>query len=249
MSRRAAATHNAAEISDSALGGAAWLTDMIVRSAAELLAAGRARVAFDRAVREALEENPIQEWEADRWLRGVRLRLVKMEAFFFRAGTDKRGALSLFVRNAGGLNVGLRREAVTQMATYVSLITDFGHGRARTRFETGHMDVAVYDAAGDAWIYAENKASAATLRRLCVRLSADFAAGVPLVPEDAKPGAIDDSVMKANHIWRHRPRHFWGVSPTERQAFDVVYDSSGFRLSPIDRIPTVDEAPAPADAF
>ena len=248
MTRRAAAgTSGPAPVS--ALGGAAWLTDMIVRSAAELLAAGRARVAFDRAVRDALDENPIQEWEADRWLRGVRLRLVKMEAFFFRAGTDKRGALSLFVRNANGLNVGLRREAVTQMATYVSLITDFGHGRARTRFESGHMDVAVYDPAGDVWIYAENKASATTLRRLCARLAENFADGVPLVPAEAKPGSVDDSVMKANHIWRHRPRHFWGVSPTERQAFDVVYGAAGFRLAPTEGIPTADEAPEPADAF
>jgi len=153
----------------------------------------------------------------------VKLRLVKMEAFFFRAGVQKRGAVSLFVRNAAGLNVGLRREAITQIATDVSLVTDFGYPRARTFFETGHMDVAVYDEAGDAWIYAGNKASPRTLARLCERLGRDYFNGVPMMPEDAAPGSVDDAVMKANHIWRHRPTYFWGVSPTARAAYAVTF--------------------------
>lgn len=231
------------------LGGAAWLSEMTVRSAADLLRAGKARHAFDAVIRRTLDENPIQEWEADRWLRGIRLRLVKMESFFFRAGTSKRGATSLFVRNLDGLNVGLRREAITQIATYVSLVTDFGYGRKRTRFETGHMDVAVHNEAGEAWIYAENKALPRTLERLCERLSTLFSGGVPLVPEEARPGSVDDAVMKANHIWRHRPRYFWGVSPTSRKAFEVRFSGVGFRLEPIGGIPTADETPALADVF
>src|SRR5262245_46962093 len=214
----------------SPLGAAAWLEQNLLKSAEALAVAGRARRGFSAAVADVLKQRPIQSWEADRWLRGVKLRLIRMEAFFFRAGTQKRSALSLFVRNDRGLNVGLRREAITQMATYVSLVTDFGYERSRTRFESRFMDVAVYDDADRTLIYAENKASARVLDRLCDRLREEFLSGVPVIPADAKPAAIDDAIMKANHIWTHRPSFFWAVSPAKSRAFEVEINGAGFGL-------------------
>jgi hypothetical protein len=167
-----------------------------------------------------------------------------MEAFFFRAGTQKRSALSLFVRNDRGLNVGLRREAITQMATYVSLITDLGYARGLTRFESRFMDVLVLDRAQRPWIYAENKASGRTLEKLCDRLEGEFAEHVPIIDDDAPLSGVDDAVMKANHIWRQRPAYFWGVSPGVRRAYDVRYGDRGFRLAPAPGIPHADEMPA-----
>jgi hypothetical protein len=227
-----------------ALGAAAWLEQNLLKSAGELSLAGRARAGFAESVADLLRRMPIQPWEADRWLRGIKLRLIRMEAFFFRAGTQKRSALSLFVRNGRGLNVGLRREAITQMATYVSLVTDFGYERARTRFESRFMDVLVLDRNDRAWIYAENKAAGRTLERLCDRLSGEFAEAVPRLSGDEPPGSVDDAVMKANHIWAHRPTYFWAVSPALRKAFEVRYAEEGFRLAEVDRIPAADEQPA-----
>jgi len=227
-----------------ALGTAAWLELNLLKAAEELAAAGRARVGFAKAVGDTLRRAPIQAWEADRWLRGIKLRLIRMEAFFFRAGTQKRAALSLFVRNERGLNVGLRREAITQMATYVSLITDFGYERSRTHFESRFMDVLVVDRNDRAWIYAENKALGRTLEKLCDRLGGDFSESVPLIPDDESTRSVDDAVMKANHIWNHRPSHFWAVSPTVRKAFEVIYTEAGFRLVETGKIPAADEQPS-----
>lgn len=227
-----------------ALGAAGWLELNLLKAAEELAAAGRARVGFAQAVAETLRRAPIQAWEADRWLRGMKLRLIRMEAFFFRAGTQKRAALSLFVRNERGLNVGLRREAITQMATYVSLITDYGYERARTRFESRFMDVLVVDRNERAWIYAENKALGRTLEKLCDRLASDFSESVPLIPDDEDARPVDDAVMKANHIWNHRPSHFWAVSPTLRKAYEVIFTEAGFRLVETGKIPTADEQPS-----
>jgi hypothetical protein len=196
-----------------ALGAAAWLEHNILRSAADLAAAGRARAGLTEAVGETLRKIPIQPWEADRWLRGIKLRLIRMEEFFFRAGVQKRSALSLFVRNEKGLNVGLRREAITQMATYVSLVTDYGYERRRTRFESRFMDVLVLDRQQRPWIYAENKAAERTLDRLCERLALEFSDGVPRINEEDE-ARVDDAVMKASHLWKHRPPYFWAVSPT-----------------------------------
>jgi hypothetical protein len=149
---------------------------------------------------------------------------------------EKRGALSLFVRNEAGLNVGLRREAITQMATYVSLITDYGYGRARTKFESRHMDVVVYDRK-DAWIYAENKAAEKTLAKLCERLQ-KFETEIPrIVPRADGSLPHDDAVMKAQHLWLHRPPYFWAVAPTLRRAYQVRYGRSGFNLEPVGDIP------------
>lgn len=243
---RVPSASNAAELSDTpaALGAAAWLEQNLLKAAAELAAVGRARPGFEKGVADIFRKAPIQAWEADRWLRGMKLRLIRMEAFFFRAGTQKRSALSLFVRNERGLNVGLRREAITQMATYVSMITDLGYDRNQTRFESRFMDVLVTDREDRPWIYAENKASARTLERLCARLTSDFAEGIPFVANDAPIAGVDDAIMKANHIWNHRPSYFWAVSPTSRRAFQVAYSEAGFRLVETPQIPTVDEQPA-----
>lgn len=212
---------------------AGWLTRLIVEAAREIHAAGRAKARFAEAIEEAFGRLPIQEWEADRWMRGRKLRLLKMEAPFFRAGTGKSGSLSLFVRNEAGLNVGLRREAITQMATYVSLITDYGYGRDQTRYEHRWMDVAVVRPAG-AWLYAENKAAERVLLKLCARLEKEFAEGLPPVTAENEG---DDAVMKATHILTQRPRYFWAVCPTARQAYEVAYRSNGFHLARIADVP------------
>jgi len=225
---------------------AAWLTGLIVSSARDLEKAGRACHRFESKILEAFEKRPIQKWEADRWFRGLKLRLIRTADYFFRAGAGKRAPLSLFVRNAAGLNVGLRREAITQAATYITLVTDYGYPRGTTRFESRWMDVVVYDPdrpeAGDIFedtfsdssprIYAENKAEETVLRKLCGRLETEFATHVPVV-EEPEPGnhkAGDDALMKAHHIWVNRPRFFWAVSPTLRQAYRVDYGDTGFRL-------------------
>ena len=122
--------------------------------------------------------------------------------------------------------------------------TDYGYERARTRFESRFMDVLVTDRNDRAWIYAENKALGRTLERLCQRLSGDFSESVPIIPEDQLARKIDDAVMKANHIWNHRPSHFWAVSPTVRKAFEVIYTEAGFRLVETGKIPTADEQPS-----
>ncbi len=216
-----------------------WLTRQIVSSAQQLVSAQRARPALAEGVTDILQRFPIQEWEADRWMRGLKLRLIRMEQYFFRAGSEKSSATSLFVRNEAGLNVGLRREAITQLATFVSLVTDFGYDRHLTRFESRCMDVAVYDRSRRTWLYAENKASARVVEKLCARLERDFDEGLPeiVLTEDVR--SVDDAVMKAQHILRHRPKYFCGIAPTVRYVYSVRYSGGGFRLERIEQIPDV----------
>jgi hypothetical protein len=213
-----------------------WLTSLISKSALELESHGRTLFQFGVRIERALSERPIQEWEADRWARGLKQRLIKMEQYFFRVGTGKGGCLSFFVRNDRGVYVGFRRESITQAATYVSLITDYGYPRISTRFETGWMDVAVFDRGSKALIYAENKSHAGTLDKLCRRLENDFRQTVPFTAETDK--VTDDALMKAQHLWRHRPRYFWAVCPTGRRSYTVEYSVQGFTLAPTEDMPT-----------
>jgi hypothetical protein len=217
-----------------------WLHSIIVKSAIQLETAGGTRFCFATSIQEALEKNPIQDWEAALWARGLKSRLIRMEGYFFRAGTGKSSCLSFFVRNEQGLQVGLRRESITQAATYVTLITDYGFARGSTRFETGWMDVAVFDEKGDAYIYAENKANEKTLQKLCGRLASEFQNGVPFFREEEMQ-KVDDAVMKAHHIWRHRPKYFWGVSPQSKRSFAIRYSRTGFGLELAGSIPTLCE--------
>jgi hypothetical protein len=217
-----------------------WLERYITSCAQELVKAGCGRPLLVESIQELFSKMPIQEWEADRWARGVRLRLLKTEAYFFRAGKQKKGAISLFVRNEQGLNVGLRREAITQIATYITLVTDFGYPRKQTWFESRFMDVAVRSGKRDTWIYAETKANERTLEKLCKRLTAEFENGLP--PESPEPAMrIDDAINKANHILNQRPRFFWGVAPTKRLSYEIIYGHHGFRLSQIPNVPHADE--------
>ncbi|HVO33094.1 MAG TPA: hypothetical protein VMU17_04205 [Elusimicrobiota bacterium] len=219
---------------------ASYLESTIVRSASDVERAGRSNFQFAGKVRAVLQNHPIQDWEADRWARGLRTGLLKMNGHFFRAGSGKVAALSLFIRNEQGLNVGLRREAITQAATYVTLVTDYGYSRDRTRFESGWMDVAVYDDRKQALIYAETKAAENVLKKLCLRLESEFADEVPFVGEEDLSTLRDDAIMKAHHIWRHRPRYFWAVCPTRRQCYEVFYRRAGFRLTPVENIPSAE---------
>jgi hypothetical protein len=213
---------------------ATWFHNLIRKYALELEIARKAIFQFGNSISIALTKNPIQEWEADAWARGLKIGLIRLEGYFFRVGSGKRSPLSFFVRNDRDIYVGLRRESVTQAATYVQLITDYGYPRARVRFESQWMDVAVYGEDGRASIYAENKARQKTLEKLCHRLADEFRTDIPPVNPDA-PG-IDDALMKAHHIWRHRPQYFWGVCPTHRLAYRTAFGLSGFRLDPVDAI-------------
>ena len=112
---------------------------------------------FSRSIQESLAKCPLQEWEETAWARGLKTGLIRLEGYFFRVGAGKKSPLSFFIRNNADLYVGLRRESVTQAATYVSLVTDYGYARNQTRFESRWMDVAVYGADGQAWIYAESR--------------------------------------------------------------------------------------------
>lgn len=215
---------------------AAWLTHLITKAAADLEAAGKTIFQFTQGIHKNLKERPIQDWEADRWARGLNQRLIRMEGHFFRIGQGKRSSLSFFVRNDQGLLVGFRRESVTQAATYVTLVTDFGYGRDLTRFETQWMDVAVYEEGNKALIYAENKASDKTLQKLCGRLEKEFALSVPFPPGDEL--TADDVLMKAQHIWLNKPRFFWAVAPTLRKAYTVGYGRGGFTLEPLAQLPS-----------
>jgi hypothetical protein len=224
-----------------------WLDQLIAKSAWELEAAHKTIFRFGQSIDTALAKNPVQEWETDAWARGLKTGLIRLDGYFFRVGSGKRSPLSFFVRNDRDVYVGLRRESVTQAATYVSLVTDYGYPRAQTRFEYGWMDVAVYDPEGKALIYAENKASQKTLEKLCARLSSEFHDIADRVSEignrksamcDMRSAIVDDAVMKAQHIWRHRPRYFWGVCPTIRIAFTVQFERHmGFHLTPLAELP------------
>ncbi len=216
---------------------AQWLHHLIHKSALELELAHKTIFQFSAKIQAGLSKEPLQDWEADAWARGLKTGLIRLEGYFFRVGSGKRSSLSFFIRNENDLYVGLRREAVTQAATYVSLVTDFGYGRANTCFESQWMDVAVYDETGSALIYAENKAGQKVLEKLCRRLSSEFRNEIPQVDLQAK--GVDDALMKASHIWRNRPGYFWGVSPTMRYPFQINYDRNGFTLAPISEIPSI----------
>jgi hypothetical protein len=214
-----------------------WLDDLVKKSAWELEVARKTVFQFGAAVTQSLDKMPIQEWEAALWARGLKTGLLRLEGYFFRAGAGKRSALSFFVRNDSGAYVGLRRESVTQAATYVSLVTEYSYPRQYTRFESQWMDVAVYDDGGSAWIYAENKANQKVLEKLCGRLANEFLSDIPTV--DLEEKRVDDAVMKANHIWRHRPRYFWAVAPTLKNAFEIQYSKTkGFGLKPLASLPS-----------
>jgi hypothetical protein len=218
-----------------------WLDHLICRSAYELEASRKTIFQFGLSVAKALQKNPIQEWEADQWVRGLKNGMIRLEGHFFRVGAGRRSALCFFIRNEQDLYVGLRRESITQAATYVTLVTDYGYSRRQTCFESRWMDVAIYGEDGKALIYAENKANPKTLEKLCHRLSTEFQTEVPVLDiDDERTGTrADDTLMKASHIWRHKPRYFWGVCPTHRQAYDIRYQSSGFRLLPVESIPAL----------
>ena len=212
-----------------------WLDQLILKSAAELERGDKTIFQFAEAVRKTLDDKPIQAWELDRWSRGLKRGLIRLHKNFFRVGSGQRSSLSFFIRNEQDRLVGLRRESITQAATFVSLITDYGYPRESTRFETGWMDVAVFRPDGQALIYAENKANARTLEKLCDRLRTEFGQGVPFQEGDERPK--DDALNKAQHIWRHRPAYFWAVSPTTRHAYRVQYHR-GFELSAVDHVPS-----------
>src|SRR5689334_23287236 len=96
-----------------------WLENLVLKSAIEIEASGKAIYQFYHKRRQGLDKHPIQDWEADRWARGLKTRLIRLEGYFFRIGQGKASSLSLFIRNEQGLYVGLRRESITQAATYV----------------------------------------------------------------------------------------------------------------------------------
>src|SRR5689334_15960681 len=110
----------------------AWMDHLLMKTASELERADRTIFRFSESVRALLEDKPIQPWELDRWARGLKTGLLRMEGHFFRAGPGKRSSLSFFVRNDQGRLVGLRRESITQAATFVSLVTDYGYSRGAT---------------------------------------------------------------------------------------------------------------------
>jgi hypothetical protein len=216
---------------------ASWLESIIIKSAQELELANKTLFQFARAIETSLAKSPVQEWEESSWARGFKTGLIRLEGYFFRVGSGKKSPLSFFIRNENDLYVGLRREAVTQAATYVSLVTDFGYARNQTRFESRWMDVAVYRTDGQAWIYAENKANKKTLDKLCTRLASEFTQGIPAVDVERK--AADDALMKAHHIWKNRPHYFWAVCPTEKWPFIVRYQPGGFALERSGALPAV----------
>lgn len=212
-----------------------WLDDLVRKSALELEVARKTVFQFGNSISMALHKNPIQDWEADAWARGLNAGLIRLEGYFFRVGSGKRSPLSFFVRNDKDVYVGLRRESITQAATCVQLITDYGYPRSQVRFESRWMDVAVYGEDGKALIYAENKASQKTLEKLCTRLSTEFQGGVPPVNPEGK--VVDDALMKAHHIRNNRPRYFWGVCPTVRSVWEVDFHAAGFRLRMVGALP------------
>jgi len=191
---------------------------------------------FASAVERSLAKEPVQEWESSAWARGLKIGLIRLEGYFFRVGPGKRSPLSFFIRNDQDLYVGLRRESITQAATYVRLVTDYGYPRSQTHFESRWMDVAICGEDGKVLIYAENKASQKTLEKLCVRLSGEFRHGIPRIGTET--GQVDDALMKACHIWKNRPHYFWGVCPTSNEVYSVHYQGNGFTLEAIKVVPS-----------
>jgi hypothetical protein len=216
---------------------ASWLESIIRKSAGEMELARKTIFQFGRSIQEGLARCPVQEWEEAAWARGLKTGLIRLEGYFFRVGSGKRSPLSFFIRTDTDLYVGLRRESITQAATYVSLVTDYGYPRSQTRLESRWMDVAVYQPSGRAWIYAENKASRKTLGKLCRRLATEFIAGIPAVELERK--TVDDALMKARHIWKNRPHYFWAVCPTEQKPYVVRYGPTGFSLEGANLLPAV----------
>ncbi|MBK6879778.1 MAG: hypothetical protein IPN65_08775 [Elusimicrobia bacterium] len=213
-----------------------WITDQILRAAGELERAGGTVRAFQRTVAERLSDQPLTAWELAFWTRGVRRGLIALNSHWFRLGSGRRSSFGFFVRNEAGLTVGLRRESLTQAAVYAALITHYGYPRARTRFESEFLDVALRDERGAVSLYAETKASDRVLEKLAVDLSTGYHDGLPplVLAEGQKP---PDAHQKAAHILRTRPDHFWAVSPNRRLAFAVRYVGRGFGLSPVEDIP------------
>jgi len=92
-------------------------------------------------------------------------------------------------------------------------------------------------------IYAETNASQKTLEKLCTRLETEFVDEIPDLPEDENGKLLthSDVLMKANHIWKHKPFYFWGRSPTGSFTYRVMYHRFGFGLHPIATIPSAFE--------
>jgi hypothetical protein len=216
-----------------------WLHKQIIDSARDIARAGGTIRGFDSVVAERLAQAPLTDWELDRWTRGLGRRLIVLNSHWFRLGSGRQSSFSFFVRNEHGLMVGLRREAFTQAAVYVALVTDYGHSRRRVRFETGYLDVALLDDFGNVALYAETKAADRTLRKLIQSLARDFQDGLPPWPEEEAP---PDPWQKAQHILRWKPRYFWAVSPQVRVAFQVSYTPCGFALEPVADIPAAPAA-------
>jgi hypothetical protein len=98
------------------------------------------------------------------------------------------------------------------------------------------MDVAVYGEDGKALIYAENKASERVLDKLCAKLLSSYRDAVPFPDEEEKKP--EDAIMKAQHIWLHRPRYFWAVCPTLKVSYAVDFGRDGFTLNRVGTIPS-----------
>ena len=203
-----------------------WLENFIVAAAS----------ASGASVGERLKASPLTEWELERWTRGLGRELVRLNGSSFRLGSGRQSSFSLFVKDESGAPAGLRREALTQAAAYVALIMDYGYPRSLVGFEVEGLDVAVRDPRGGVLIYAETKASAASLERLLARLAADFEGGLPLLDEEEQ----DDAYKKADRVLDHRPAYFWAVAPGERKAFRVRFTQFGFGLDPLADLPRKD---------
>lgn len=216
-----------------------WLEQFIGDAARSVEPSARSGPAFASVIEGRLRAVPLTVWELERWARGLRHGLLKLSGHWFRLGSGRQSSFNLFVRNEEGELVGLHREALTQAAAYVALITDYGYPRSLVRFEIDYLDVAVRDRRGNVLAYAETKASTRTLERLLARLVSNFEGGLPDLPEEGGSPARspDDARHKAEHILDNRPAYFWGVSPDVRRAFRVRFTHFGFGLDPLEDFP------------
>lgn len=213
-----------------------WLTEQIRQAAGDVENAGGTIRFFRRTIEERLAESPVSDWEELFWTRGIKRGLISLNSPWFRLGSGKQASVGLFVRNENGLTVGLRREAITQAAVYVSLVTHYGYARRHVRFEMDYLDVALTAPTGAVTLYAETKASDRVLERLVGELAAGFVDGLPVL--SLREGQLPpDAHQKAAHILRNQPLYFWAVSPHRRLAYRVLYGGTGFRLFPMADIP------------